>query len=144
MTHVTCRLTAKNRDQLRYPTLGNRVWVTFTFLHLSLASWLVVILLEFHIHFCSNKNWSLQAVAGPEGEECSPHRHTANFCTHNKHRQSLACLIYLPIYGRQYYNYLMSRHQLLHKFNSPFSGTPPLSFYRPDALPAAQPTASKH
>jgi len=32
MTHVTCRLTAKNRDQLRNPSLGNRVWVTFTFI----------------------------------------------------------------------------------------------------------------
>ena len=32
MTHVTCRLTAKNRDQLRNPTLGNRVWANFTFL----------------------------------------------------------------------------------------------------------------
>jgi len=31
MTHVTCRLTAKNRDQLRNPTLRNRVWATFTF-----------------------------------------------------------------------------------------------------------------
>ena len=31
MTHVTCMLTAKNRDQLRNPTLGNRVWATFTF-----------------------------------------------------------------------------------------------------------------
>ena len=29
LTHVTCRLTAKNRDQLRNPTLGNRVWATF-------------------------------------------------------------------------------------------------------------------
>jgi len=29
MTHVTCRLTAKNRNQLRNPTLGNRVWATF-------------------------------------------------------------------------------------------------------------------
>jgi len=29
MTHITCRLTAKNRDQLRNPTLGNRVWTTF-------------------------------------------------------------------------------------------------------------------
>jgi len=28
MTHVTCRLTAKNRDQLRNPTLCNRVWAT--------------------------------------------------------------------------------------------------------------------
>ena len=32
MTHVTCRLTAKNRDQLRNPTLCKRVWATFTFL----------------------------------------------------------------------------------------------------------------
>jgi len=37
MTHVTCRLTAKNWDQLRNPTLGNRVWATFTFLHHSTA-----------------------------------------------------------------------------------------------------------
>ena len=29
LTHVTCRLTAKNRDQLRNPTLGNRLWTTF-------------------------------------------------------------------------------------------------------------------
>ena len=28
MTYVTCRLTAKNRDQLRNPALGNRVWAT--------------------------------------------------------------------------------------------------------------------
>ena len=32
MTHVTCRLTAKNRDHLRNPTLSNRVLATFTFL----------------------------------------------------------------------------------------------------------------
>ena len=31
ITYVTCRLTAKNLDQLQNPTLGNRVWVTFTF-----------------------------------------------------------------------------------------------------------------
>ena len=31
MIHVTCRLTAKNRDQLRNPTLGTRVSATFTF-----------------------------------------------------------------------------------------------------------------
>jgi len=36
-TGVTCRLTAKKRDQLRNPTLGNRVWATFTLLHLSIA-----------------------------------------------------------------------------------------------------------
>jgi len=40
MTQVTCRLTAKNRDQLQNPTLGNRVWATFAFYHLlwSIAS----------------------------------------------------------------------------------------------------------
>ena len=37
MTHVTCRLTAKNRDQLWNPTLCNRVWATFTFLPFTLA-----------------------------------------------------------------------------------------------------------
>ena len=31
MTHVTCRLTAMNRDQLQNPTLCNQVWATFTF-----------------------------------------------------------------------------------------------------------------
>ena len=29
MTPITCRLTAKNRDQLRNPTLGNRVSANF-------------------------------------------------------------------------------------------------------------------
>jgi len=32
MTHATCRLTAKNRDQFLNPTLGNRVRATYTFL----------------------------------------------------------------------------------------------------------------
>ena len=32
MTHVTCRLTAKNQDQLWNPMLGNPVWSAFTFL----------------------------------------------------------------------------------------------------------------
>jgi len=31
MTHLTCKLTAKNWDQLWNPMLGNRVWATFTF-----------------------------------------------------------------------------------------------------------------
>ena len=39
MTHVTCRLTANNRDQLRNPTLGNPVWATFTFLLANIASY---------------------------------------------------------------------------------------------------------
>ena len=48
MTHVTCRLTAKNRNQLRNPTLGNRVWAAITahlcflklfFIPLSVQAW---------------------------------------------------------------------------------------------------------
>jgi len=31
MTHITCRVTTKNRDQLRNPTLGNRVWAGYQF-----------------------------------------------------------------------------------------------------------------
>ena len=41
MTLVTCRLTAKYRDQLRKPTLANRVRPTFTFL-ISLTGILLV------------------------------------------------------------------------------------------------------
>jgi len=29
--HVTCRLTAKNQDQLQNPMLGNRIWASFLF-----------------------------------------------------------------------------------------------------------------
>jgi len=35
MTHVTCRPTAKNWDQLPNPTLGNRVWATLAFFGLT-------------------------------------------------------------------------------------------------------------
>ena len=38
MINVTCRLTARNRDQLRNPILSNRVWATFTILHSPLLS----------------------------------------------------------------------------------------------------------
>jgi len=41
MTHATCRLTAKNRDQLRNPTVGNRVRTTITFFELLVCNFLV-------------------------------------------------------------------------------------------------------
>jgi len=37
MTHVTCRLTAKNRYQLRNRILGNGVWATYYFYLLTSA-----------------------------------------------------------------------------------------------------------
>ena len=36
MTHVTCRLTVKNWDQLWNPALCNQVWATFTFFNSAL------------------------------------------------------------------------------------------------------------
>jgi len=47
MTHVTCRLTAKNRDQLRNPTLGSRVWATFTIYLYSLTYYVGALLSGF-------------------------------------------------------------------------------------------------
>jgi len=38
MTHVTYRLTAKNRYQLRNPTLGDRVSASFTFTSVATVS----------------------------------------------------------------------------------------------------------
>ena len=43
MTHGACRLTAKNRNQLRNPTLGSRVWTTFTCLGLTHNTCLIVL-----------------------------------------------------------------------------------------------------
>jgi len=44
MTHVTCRLTAKNQDQLWNPMLGSRVWATFTFFNIVIKSEPIIII----------------------------------------------------------------------------------------------------
>jgi len=59
MTHVTCRLTAKNRDQLQNQ-LGNRVWATFLHhVHLRCAvdrigNYLVVLFLISKVFYIGN------------------------------------------------------------------------------------------
>jgi len=53
VTRIICRLTAKNRDQLRNPMLSNRVWATFTF-SMNLVLW------TFTVCF----NWCLQCGCG--------------------------------------------------------------------------------
>jgi len=51
MTLITCRLTAKNRDQLRNPMLGNRVWATFFSVRRTSFSWAVcALLMRLHTH----------------------------------------------------------------------------------------------
>ena len=47
MTHVACRLTAKNRDQLRNSTLGNRVRATFAFF---------LLVSNYLVNFCPSQN----------------------------------------------------------------------------------------
>ena len=39
MTHITCRLTVKNRDQLRNPTLGNRDGLSLPFTFNAVSVW---------------------------------------------------------------------------------------------------------
>ena len=51
MIHVTCRLTAKNRDQLRNPTLGNRVWATFLLTLLKLPKFSITDLCLSNVYF---------------------------------------------------------------------------------------------
>jgi len=57
MIDVTCRLTAKNQDQLRNPTLGNRVWTNvYLYLrHLVFAAIWWVKLLEMFVTLMSLK-----------------------------------------------------------------------------------------
>ena len=59
MAHVTCRLTAKNRDELRNPTLANRVWATFTFLLYSCTDEGEIWQVKFHLHRCSMSHGTL-------------------------------------------------------------------------------------
>jgi len=54
------RLTAKNRDQVRNPTLGNRVWATFTFFnilpimsHVSWSGWTALWRVDGNCHWLS-------------------------------------------------------------------------------------------
>ena len=53
MTHVTGRLTAKNRDQLRNTTLRNPVWATFTFSYRSV---------QFRLHAANKTLTELKAM----------------------------------------------------------------------------------
>ena len=81
MTHVTCRLTAKKRDQLRDPTLGNRVWATFTFFNFRMHHFVVKFSLK--KFFCLRRQRGINptnqnpadAVAGAAAESIKSHRH---------------------------------------------------------------------
>ena len=113
MTHVTCRLAAKNWDQFRNPTLGNRVWATFTFIFTQthtrltalfpgLPGWAgtrkvkpIWILLKQETVSGSGISWAICKSAPRSRQVTTPAPH----------------------------------HSVV---------------YRPDALPAAQPTVSKH
>ena len=68
MTHVTCRLTAKNRDQLRNPTLGpNRVWATFSYVRFYHCTvyfhWLHVRLLRVIFNINQSINQSIKTLS---------------------------------------------------------------------------------
>ena len=48
MNHITCRQTAKNRDQLRNPTLCNRVWAIFFVIVMGVVACLLLELSHTH------------------------------------------------------------------------------------------------
>jgi len=64
MTRVTCRLTAKNRDQFWNSMLGNRVWAPFTFFYKCYCRATCIILEERPaICWCTiSLHWSLQSI----------------------------------------------------------------------------------
>jgi len=62
MTHVTCRLTAKNRDQLRNHTLGNRVWAFF-------SQWSLCRATLQRIRPCMRRRKILKSGGGPRDQE---------------------------------------------------------------------------
>jgi len=75
MTHVTCMLTAKNRDQLRNPTLGNRVWATFTFFYIFICPSLVIsfVLLKMrHVLLAANNDIYIVNLIFNLQDSCSP------------------------------------------------------------------------
>jgi len=61
MTHVTRRLTAQNRDQLRNLKLGNRVWATFTFLTTKIIRTSFYIRNISHKNACCRNQWYFQS-----------------------------------------------------------------------------------
>jgi len=62
MIHVSCRLTAKNRDQLRNHTLGNRLWDTFTY---------TFYLCRYRVLSSSTTDWRTMRVGGLSAEVTS-------------------------------------------------------------------------
>jgi len=63
ITHLTCRLTAKNRDQLRNPTLGNRVWATFAFLGSMYIIIIIIIIIIIDIIRIGRLHWKVGKIA---------------------------------------------------------------------------------
>jgi len=80
MTHITCRLTAKNWDQLGNSTLGNRVWATFLMYVLRWSSQGAVV---------KWMPWLATADASCEPAACRSHRVACGLITKNVIRYSI-------------------------------------------------------
>jgi len=66
MTHITCRLTAKNRYQLGNPTLGNRVRASFLNTQYGLSSLAVVVAIFTICSLTRDRLWCLVSLSGVE------------------------------------------------------------------------------
>jgi len=156
MTHVTCRLTAKNRDHLRNPTFGNRVWATFfavrghfgieRSVHLSVP-WRSCLGYRHagYLQLCHHRPPEMCGLRTCPWMDVDPPR----FLPLAGRLSSLRCKTFLHVAllqscGNKLYS---NTHTHTHTPRSRQITTPAPHhsvFYRPDALPAAQPSASKH
>jgi len=127
MIHVTCRLTAKNRDQLRKPMLSNRVWVTFTFFTIGYPS-----------DSASSSKWHGWFAS------CSPGRCLSTWPTTGKTSWDLNEARDAGVLGWQWHQLDHTQTICTSLQTDNHTNTSSVNFSRPDALPDAQPTLSKH
>jgi len=62
MAHITCRLTAKNRNRLWNPMLGSQVWATFTFTIILPSLWVIISWALLHFSAVSSKCHIIPAI----------------------------------------------------------------------------------
>jgi len=88
MTHVTCRLTAKNRDQVRNPMLDNRVWATFSFTSTVIClgfarSWSELVTQLYSATRNVNRKWNIRIFYPRTSPTISTFNASSSFYTNN-------------------------------------------------------------
>jgi len=106
MTHVTCRLTAKNRDRLRNPTLGNRVWASFFYLsRRQRSSYSATVHSEItnrksHIATCGSQCFDTAVIdCGLRDTDTQTYTHTETDTQTDRHTDTAITILRSPIWS---------------------------------------------